>query len=43
VRYPLGPAAGDFVGAGAQAMKFMMDRARATKGSDFVLGFVHSC
>src|SRR5208283_1130536 len=33
----LGPAADEFVVAGAQAMKFMVDRARATKDIDFVL------
>ena len=38
--HALGPAAGDFVVAGAQAMKFMMDRARATKDIDFVLDVV---
>ena len=33
----LGPAADEFVVAGAQAMKFMVDRPRATKDIDFVL------
>ena len=33
----LGPAAQEFVIAGAQAMKFMVQRARATKDIDFVL------
>ena len=32
-----GPAADDFVVAGAQAMKFLLERARATKDIDFVL------
>ena len=32
----LGPAADEFVVAGAQAMKFMLERARATKDIDFV-------
>jgi hypothetical protein len=36
----LGPAADDFVVAGAQAMKFMVERARATKDIDFVLDVV---
>lgn len=36
----LGPAAQDFVLAGAQAMKFMVERARATKDIDFVLDVV---
>ncbi len=36
----LGPAADDFVMAGAQAMKFMVERARATKDIDFVLDVV---
>jgi len=36
----LGPAADDFVVAGAQAMKFMLQRARATKDIDFVLDVV---
>ena len=36
----LGPAADEFVVAGAQAMKFMVDRARATKDIDFVLDVV---
>ena len=35
--HALGPASDDFVVAGAQAMKFMVDRARATKDIDFVL------
>src|SRR5207249_11251263 len=33
----LGPAADDFVVAGAQAMKFFLERARATKHIDFEL------
>ncbi len=33
----LGPAAEDFVVAGAQAMKFAVEKARATKDVDFVL------
>jgi hypothetical protein len=36
----LGPAAQEFVIAGAQAMKFMVQRARATKDIDFVLDVV---
>jgi hypothetical protein len=36
----LGPAADDFVVAGAQAMKFMVVRARATKDIDFILDVV---
>ncbi len=36
----LGPTADEFVVAGAQAMKFMVDRARATKDIDFVLDVV---
>lgn len=36
----LGPAADDFVVAGAQAMKFILERARATKDIDFVLDVV---
>jgi len=36
----LGPAADDFVVAGAQAMKFVLERARATKDIDFVLDIV---
>jgi len=36
----LGPAADDFVVVGAQAMKFMVERARATKDTDFVLDAV---
>jgi len=35
-----GPAADDFVVAGAQAMKFFLERARATKDIDFVLDVV---
>jgi hypothetical protein len=35
--HALGPASDDFVVAGAQAMKFMVARARATKDIDFVL------
>lgn len=38
--HALGPAADDFVVAGAQAMKFMVERARATKDIDFVLDVV---
>ena len=38
--HALGPAADDFVVAGAQAMKFMLERARATKDIDFVLDVV---
>jgi hypothetical protein len=38
--HALGPASDDFVVAGAQAMKFMVDRARATKDIDFVLDVV---
>jgi hypothetical protein len=38
--HALGPAAGGFVVAGAQAMKFMVDHARATKDIDFVLDVV---
>ncbi len=38
--HALGPASGDFVVAGAQAMKFMVERARATKDIDFVLDVV---
>ena len=38
--HALGPAADDFVVAGAQAMKFMVKRARATKDIDFVLDVV---
>jgi Nucleotidyl transferase AbiEii toxin, Type IV TA system len=33
----LGPSADGFVVAGAQAMKFMLNQARATKDIDFVL------
>ncbi len=33
----LGPAADDFVVAGAQAMKFVVEKARATKDVDFLL------
>lgn len=36
----LGPIANDFVVAGAQAMKFMLRQARATKDIDFVLDAV---
>jgi hypothetical protein len=36
----LGPIADDFVVAGAQAMKFMLRQARATKDIDFVLNVV---
>lgn len=36
----LGPIADDFVVAGAQAMKFMLQQARATKDIDFVLDVV---
>ena len=36
----LGPAADEFVVAGAQAMKFMVERARATKDVDFLLDVV---
>jgi hypothetical protein len=36
----LGPAADDFVVAGAQAMKFMLERTRGTKDIDFVLNVV---
>ena len=35
--YALGPAAEDFVVAGAQAMKFVVEKARATKDVDFLL------
>jgi hypothetical protein len=38
--HALGPASGDFVVAGAQAMKFMVEEARATKDIDFVLDVV---
>ena len=38
--HALGPAAGEFVVAGAQAMKFMVQGARATKDIDFVLDVV---
>src|SRR5262245_30184271 len=38
--HALGPAAQDFVVAGAQAMKFMVERTRATKDIDFVLDVV---
>jgi hypothetical protein len=38
--HALGPAAADFVVAGAQAMKFMLEHARATKDIDFVLDVV---
>jgi hypothetical protein len=36
----LGPAADDFVVAGAQAMKFILEKARGTKDVDFVLDVV---
>ena len=36
----LGPAADGFVVAGAQAMKFMLNQARATKDIDFVLDVI---
>jgi hypothetical protein len=36
----LGTAANDFVVAGAQAMKFVLEKARATKDIDFVLDVV---
>jgi hypothetical protein len=36
----LGPAADDFVVAGAQAMKFILEKARGTKDIDFVLDMV---
>ena len=36
----LGPAGDEFVVAGAQAMKFMLEGARATKDVDFVLDVV---
>jgi hypothetical protein len=35
--HALGPAADDFVVAGAQAMKFVVDNARGTKDVDFLL------
>jgi hypothetical protein len=38
--HALGPAADEFVVAGAQAMKFMVERARATKDIDFILDVV---
>ena len=38
--HALGTAADEFVVAGAQAMKFMVERARATKDIDFVLDVV---
>jgi hypothetical protein len=38
--HALGPASDDFVVAGTQAMKFMVDRARANKDIDFVLDVV---
>jgi hypothetical protein len=38
--HALGPAADEFVVAGAQAMKFMVERARATKDIDFLLDVV---
>src|ERR1700739_4956037 len=37
----LGPAAEDFVIAGAQAIKFMLKEARGTKDIDFVLDIAH--
>jgi nucleotidyltransferase AbiEii toxin of type IV toxin-antitoxin system len=37
----LGPAADDFVVAGAQAIKFMLKEARGTKDIDFVLNVAH--
>jgi len=36
----LGPAAEDFIVAGAQAMKFVLQQARATKDIDFILDVV---
>jgi hypothetical protein len=36
----LGPAADDFIVAGAQAMKFILEKARGTKDVDFVLDVV---
>jgi hypothetical protein len=36
----LGPAADDFVVAGAQAMKFTVAKARATKDVDFILNVI---
>jgi hypothetical protein len=36
----LGPAAGDFVVAGAQAIKFAVDNARSTKDVDFILNVI---
>lgn len=38
--HALGPAADEFVVAGAQAMKFMVERARATKDIDLILDVV---
>ena len=38
--HALGPAADDFVVAGAQAMKFVVDNARGTKDVDFLLNVV---
>jgi Nucleotidyl transferase AbiEii toxin, Type IV TA system len=38
--HALGPAADEFVVAGAQAMKFIVERARATKDIDFILDVV---
>jgi len=38
--HALGSVANDFVVAGAQAMKFMLERARATRDIDFVLDVV---
>ena len=40
LQYALGTTADEFVVAGAQAMKFMLERARATKDIDFVLDVV---
>jgi len=36
----LGPAADDFVVAGAQAMKFAVQKARGTKDVDFILNVI---
>jgi hypothetical protein len=38
--HALGPAAADFVVAGAQAMKFTVKKARTTKDIDFLLNVV---
>jgi hypothetical protein len=38
--HALGPAAADFVVAGAQAMKFTVKKARTTKDVDFLLNVV---